>query len=158
VWYLGQAADGSSYIFKIPLFGGAAVRVSDRVAISGPMISANGQHIAFQSTGKNGTIVAVNIVDGVESKSDLELAETFEPSVRLARWIPGQVAVAFVDIRTGVQNLWMKQPIAGAPEKQLTHFTSGDFYDFRYSPDGKFIAMSRGSNKSDAVRFTDTSK
>jgi Tol biopolymer transport system component len=142
----------------MPISGGAAVQVSDRVAITGPMISADGQHIAFQSTGKNGRIVAVNIVDGVESKSDLELAETFEPVHRLARWIPGQSAVAFVDIRTGVENLWMKQPAAGAPEEQLTHFTSGNFFDFRYSPDGKFIAMARGSTKSDAVRFTDTSK
>jgi len=100
----------------------------------------------------------VNIEGGVESKSDLELAETFEPEHRLARWIPGQVAVAFVDIRTGVQNLWMKQPIAGAPEQQLTHFTSGLIWDFRYSPDGKLIAIARGSNKSDAVRFTDTTK
>jgi eukaryotic-like serine/threonine-protein kinase len=158
VWYLGQAPSGTSHIFKMPISGGAPVQVSDRVAISEPMISSDGQHIAFQSTGKNGRIVAVNIVDGVESKSDLELAETFEPDNRLARWIPGQVAVAFVDIRTGVQNLWMKQPAAGAPEKQLTHFTSGDFSDFRYSPDGKFIAMARGLNKSDAVRFTDTSK
>jgi Tol biopolymer transport system component len=158
VWYLGQGSGGSSYIFKMPISGGAAVQVSDRVAISGPMISSDGQHIAFQSTGKNGRIVAVNIEAGVESKSDLELAETFEPERRFARWIPGQVAVAFVDIRTGVQNLWTKQPIAGAPEKQLTHFTSGEFFDFRYSPDGKFIAMARGSSKTDAVRFTDTSK
>jgi len=158
VWYLGQTAGGSSHIFKMPISGGAAVQVSDRVAITGPMISADGQHIAFQSTGKNGRIVAVNIVDGVESKSDLELAETFEPVHRLARWIPGQSAVAFVDIRTGVENLWMKQPAAGAPEEQLTHFTSGNLFDFRYSPDGKFIAMARGSTKSDAVRFTDTSK
>jgi serine/threonine protein kinase/Tol biopolymer transport system component len=158
VWYLGQAADGSSRVFKMPISGGAAVQVSDRVAISEPMISADGEHIAFQSPGKNGRIVAVNIVHGVESKSDLELAETFEPTNRLARWIPGQVAVAFVDIRTGVENLWVKQPAAGAPEKQLTHFTSGDFFDFRYSSDGKYIAMARGSNKSDAVRFTDTSK
>lgn len=100
----------------------------------------------------------MNMENGVESKSDLELAETFEPERRLARWIPGQAAVAFVDIRTGVQNLWMKQPAAGAPEKQLTHFNSGEIFDFRYSPDGKYIAMARGSNKSDAVRFTDTSK
>jgi len=158
VWYLGQAPSGSSHIFKMPISGGVAVQVSDRVAITGPMVSSDGQHIAFQSAGKNGRVAAVNIEGGVESKSDLELAETFEPEHRLARWIPGQVAVAFVDIRTGVQNLWMKQPIAGAPEQQLTHFTSGLIWDFRYSPDGKLIAIARGSNKSDAVRFTDTTK
>ena len=61
VWYLGQAPSGSSHIFKVPISGGAAVQVSDRVAISGPMISSDGQHMAFQSTGKNGRIVAVNI-------------------------------------------------------------------------------------------------
>jgi serine/threonine protein kinase/Tol biopolymer transport system component len=158
VFYLGNVANGSSYIFKIPISGGAPVKVSDRIAIMGPMVSVDGQHVAFQSSGKNEKIVAVNIENGVESKSDLELAETFDPSVRLARWIPGERAVAFVDIRTGVPNLWKKQPMPGAPETQLTHFTSDMFWDFRYSPDGKHIAMARGSNKSDAVRFTDTSK
>jgi Tol biopolymer transport system component len=158
VFYRAQAPSGSSYIYKLPISGGAPVQVSDRIAIAEPMVSYDGQHVAFQSIGKNGRIVAVNIEGGVESKSDLELAETFDPTSRLARWIPGERAVAFVDIRTSVPNLWRKQPMAGAPEKQLTHFTSGMFWDFRYSPDGKYIAMARGSNKSDAVRFTDSSK
>jgi serine/threonine protein kinase/Tol biopolymer transport system component len=158
VFYLGQVPNRSSYIFKIPISGGAPVQVSARTALAGPMVSVDGQHIAFQSSGENGKIVAVNIEGGVQAKSDLELAETFDQGVRLARWIPGERAVAFVDIRTGVPNIWIKQPIAGAPEKQLTHFTSGMFWDFRYSPDGKFIAMARGSRKSDAVRFTNVSK
>jgi serine/threonine protein kinase/Tol biopolymer transport system component len=158
VFYLGQAPNGSSYVFKMPISGGAPVQVSDRIAIMGPMVSVDGQHVAFQSLGKNGKIVAVNIEAGVQAKSDLELAETFDPMFRLARWIPGERAVAFTDIRTGVPNIWVKQPVAGAPEKQLTHFTSGVVWDFRYSPDGKFIAMARGSRKSDAVRFTDTTK
>ncbi len=158
VWYLGQVSGGSSRIFKMPVSGGAPVQVSDRIAIGEPMISSDGRYVAFQSLGKNGRIVAVNIVAGVESKSDLELSETFEPDFRIARWMPGERAVAFVDIRTGAPNLWMKQPIAGAPEKQLTHFTSGVIWDFRYSPDGKFIAIARGSDQRDAVRFTDTSK
>jgi Tol biopolymer transport system component len=158
VFYLGQAPNGSSYVFKMPISGGAPVQVSDRIAVAEPMVSVDGQNVAFQSSSKNGMIVAVNIEGGVEAKSDLELAGTFDPDFRLARWIPGERAVAFLDIRTGVPNIWMKQPIAGAPEKQLTHFTSGIFCDFRYSPDGKSIAMARGSDKSDAVRFTDTAK
>jgi eukaryotic-like serine/threonine-protein kinase len=158
VFYLGQDPNGSSYIFKIPVSGGAPVKVSDRIALAGPMVSYDGQHVAFQAMGKNGRIVAVNIEDGVQSKSDLELAETFDNYIRIARWIPGERAVAFLDIRTGVPNLWRKQPIAGAPETQITHFTSGMIWDFRYSPDGKYIAMVRGSSASDAVRFTDTSK
>ena len=158
VFYLGQGSNGSSYVFKMPISGGAPVRVSDRIALAEPMVSEDGQHVAFQSSGENGKIVAVNIEGGIQSKSDLELAETFDPSTRLARWIPGERAVAFVDIRTGVPNIWIKRPIAGAPETQLTHFTSGLFWDYRYSPDGKFIAMARGSRKYDAVRFTDTAK
>jgi len=158
VMYLGQVPGGSTYIFKIPISGGTPVQVSDRLATMGPMVSADGQNVAFQSPGKNGRIVAVNIDRGVESKSDLELAETFDPTNRLARWIPGQRAVAFVDIRTGVPNIWIKPPAAGAPEKQLTHFTSDAIWDFRYSIDGKYIAIVRGSEKADAVRFSDTSK
>src|SRR6267143_900601 len=40
------------------------------------------------------------------------------------------------------------------PTKQLTHFTSGEVWDYGWSPDGKFIALARGTDQSDAVLFT----
>jgi hypothetical protein len=67
-------------------------------------------------------------------------------------WTPDSKAVAYIDTRDGVGNIWL-QPIAGGPAKQLTHFTSERMMSFDFSRDGK-IAFSRGHFSSDAVRIT----
>jgi hypothetical protein len=64
--------------------------------------------------------------------------------------------VAFGDIRTEASNLWAHPAIGSGPEKQITHFTSGVVWNFKDSPDGKLVALSRGTNQSDAVLFTST--
>jgi hypothetical protein len=62
--------------------------------------------------------------------------------------------IAVVDIRTGVPNLWATSIFRKAPDEQLTHFTSGMILSVAYSPDGKWLAMIRGTQQSDAVLFS----
>jgi Tol biopolymer transport system component/predicted Ser/Thr protein kinase len=159
VIYTGQVP-GSSYIFKTPISGGAPVRVSDRPG-GGGFISWDGRHVGFGSLDKNGTIVGVMIsaVTGVQEGVDTNLGDTYYHG---ARWMPDGRSVATVDIRSGTPNLW--SGLAGTcwcesgkrtgPTKQLTHFTSGEVWDYGWSPDGKFIALARGTDQSDAVLFT----
>ena len=68
-------------------------------------------------------------------------------------WTRDSKAVAYLDTRNGVTNIW-SQPISGGPPIQLTHFTSERMMSFDFSPDGKQIAYSRGHSSSDAVRIT----
>jgi Tol biopolymer transport system component len=68
-------------------------------------------------------------------------------------WTPDSKAVAYLETKNGVTNIW-SQPIAGGPPLQLTHFTSDRMMSFDFSPDGKQIAYSRGHTSSDAVRIT----
>jgi hypothetical protein len=79
--------------------------------------------------------------------------------VHVARWLPNRKSVAFLDIRTGVPNVWsvIPGPIT-AVQTQLTHFTSQVIWDFDYSPEGKFIAIARGATQTDAVQFTNSNK
>jgi hypothetical protein len=44
--------------------------------------------------------------------------------------------------------------LGNGPERQLTHFTSGQIWAFHYTHDGKSVAMARGNNQSDVVLFT----
>jgi len=67
--------------------------------------------------------------------------------------MPDNRSMAIVDIRTGTPNLWA-YPLSGGGAKQVTHFTSGVIWNCHYSPDGKWIALARGSNLSDVVLFT----
>jgi Tol biopolymer transport system component len=70
------------------------------------------------------------------------------------RWTPdGGRSLAAVDIRSGTPNLW-SGIFGDGPANQLTHFTSGVVSDFGWSSDGKYIALARGTDQSDAVLFT----
>jgi len=51
---------------------------------------------------------------------------------------------------SGVTNLW-SQSLAGGPPTQLTDFKSDTFSGFDWSPDGKWLAVGRGSTMSDVV-------
>ena len=57
----------------------------------------------------------------------------------------------------GVDNLWL-QPIDGSKGRQLTSFKSEHLWDFRWSPDGKQLAVTRGHSDSDVVLIRDMSQ
>jgi Tol biopolymer transport system component len=154
--YTGRVPGGSSYVFKTPISGGAPVRVSDRISVGGgTLLSLDGRHASFASFDKDGTIVSVMVstVTGAHEGAEVKLGDTFNGSAHGLRWTPDGRSLAAVDIRSGTPNLW-SWIFAGGPAKPLTHFTSGVVWDFGWSPDGKFIALARGTDQSDAVLFT----
>jgi eukaryotic-like serine/threonine-protein kinase len=57
----------------------------------------------------------------------------------------------------GVDNIW-RQPLDGSPGKWETEFKSEQIGQFRWSPDGKRLAMVRGHTDSDVVLMRDTPK
>jgi hypothetical protein len=158
--YTGQVPGGSTYVFKTPISGGAPVRFSDRAG-GVASISLDGRHVSMGSQDKNGTTVGVTVstVTGAQEGVDTQLGDSFDHG---ARWMPDGRSVATVDIRSGTLNLWSgltgtcwcESGKPTGPTKQLTHFTSGVIWDYGWSPDGKFIALARGTDQSDAVLFT----
>ena len=70
------------------------------------------------------------------------------------KWSPDSRAIEFVDTRAGVPNLWAVAVDTGAAS-QVTHFADGLIFDFAWSFDGTELAVSRGSESSDAVLITD---
>jgi hypothetical protein len=47
-------------------------------------------------------------------------------------------------------NVWI-QPVVGGPPQQLTRFVSDEVQTFAWSPDGRYLALSRGTDIRDAV-------
>ena len=154
VFYWGQVAGGTSYIFKVAASGGTPIRFSDRVAISPPFVSLDGHHVVFATPRKDGSIGAtLASAETGAVESEITISPTIDASVRTGCWMPDNRSMAIVDIRTGTPNLWA-YPLSGGGAKQVTHFTSGVIWNCHYSPDGKWIALARGSNLSDVVLFT----
>jgi len=69
-------------------------------------------------------------------------------------WAPRGEALQYVLTQKGVSNLW-EQNLIGEPPKQITNFQSGLIFDFAWSPDGKQLALTRGSQSSDVIMISD---
>lgn len=153
--YWEQPEGETSYAYKIPFSGGTPVRVSDRVAISPPFLSLDGQHVLFATPFKNGSIGgAVISVGSGTLENEIGVPNTFDVSTSVLCWMPDNRSIAYPDLRSGVANLWSQPALGNGPQKQLTHFTSGKIWGCAFSPDGKYVAISHGSRQSDAVLFT----
>jgi eukaryotic-like serine/threonine-protein kinase len=63
--------------------------------------------------------------------------------------------VAYNIVENGVSNVWV-QPFDGSPGHRLTNFTSDRILSFRFSPDGKVLALVRIHRVSDVVLLRDT--
>jgi Tol biopolymer transport system component len=112
-------------------------------------MSPDGKWVAFSTFDQNQWKM------GLMSFESGELVKTFDlPPLSRTAWQPDGRAIAYVDTRAGVSNIWA-QAITGGPPKQLTHFTSGTIFDFCWSPDGKQFVLSRGTTTSDVVLIND---
>jgi Tol biopolymer transport system component len=153
--YQGVETDGSFPIYKLPIAGGTPQRLSQRQTAFSPIVSPEGTRVAYISVSKSGafTVAVLSIEDG------RELAEFPAPPTRdsnaraVFHWTPDGNGFAWVDIRSGASNIWVT-PLDGSPARQLTHFSSGQIFNFCFSPDGKSIAIARGSTPSDVVLLT----
>ena len=69
------------------------------------------------------------------------------------RWKPDSRAIQYVLTRDGVSNIWEHGFTDSAP-KQVTNFKSDMIFDFDWSRDGKRLALTRGSTKTDLVTIS----
>ena len=70
------------------------------------------------------------------------------------QWTPDGRAIYYIALNNGVSNIW-RQPIDGSSPTQVTQFSTGHIFNFAYSPDGRQLALSRGSLDSDVVLIKD---
>ena len=154
VFYLEQG-NGSSLIFKLALAGGPPVRLSALAAFSPPFLSMDGRHVAFASPGKDGKVfLAVVSADNGALEAQPTIPDTLDHTSNAVSWAPDNRSMVLSDVRTGTPNIWSLPVLGNAPERQLTHLTSGQIWGFHYTRDGKSVAMARGNNQSDVVLFT----
>ncbi len=72
---------------------------------------------------------------------------------------PDGKAIGYLKPEHGVENIWL-QPIAGGSPTPLTDFhlsksTAQEIISFAWSPDGKYLGMTRSFAKGDVVILQD---
>jgi tricorn protease-like protein len=144
---------GKSTFWKMPASGGEPQQVTDKSS-SWASISPDGKLIAiryFDASG-NANKIAVIPFSGGQPIKTLDVAVSVR-DVGLA-WTPDSKAVIYVDSRDNADNLW-SMPIDGGSAKQISNFKSGLIFAFQSSPDGKLLALSRGTQTDDVILLRD---
>jgi serine/threonine protein kinase len=149
-------------IFKVPTEGGSPIALVAKGSLCYPQLSPDGKSVAYFFKDEQSLRPQIGIIkfdDGTLVKT-IDLPLTAFPGTydmlfyRGWRWSPDGRAVVYINTLGGVSNLW-SQPLEGGSPRQITNFKSDRILTFAYSPDGRQLALARGSHTSDAVLISE---
>ena len=145
-------------IFKVSTQGGSPIELVAKGSLCYPQLSPDGSLVGYLYKDEQSLRPKIGIIkfdDGTAVKT-IDLPLTAFPGsydnlfYRGWHWSPDGRAVVYINTLGGVSNLW-SQPFDGGSPKQITNFKSDRILTFAYSPDGRQLALARGSHTSDAV-------
>jgi Tol biopolymer transport system component len=145
---------GKLQLWIVPLAGGEP-RLLNPAEAAHPRISPDGKSLAFGHREKEQWFLAVC---DLPACAQVRHVRPMNIRVFTLQWTPDGRALAYSITKDGALNL-MIQPLDGSPERQLTHFSDGKtIYDFKWSSDGKHLAITRASTSQDIVLFRSAAK
>ncbi len=155
-WVVYTSAD-DEILWKMPVDGGPAHRLTDK-GWRASAISPDGKWIAsfFQDPQQPQARFKIGLVpfEGGAPARLFDFPTELQPA-QAVRWAPDGQSLIYPGKRGGFWNLW-RQPIIGGKPASLTDFNSTDqIFSFDCSPDGKQIALARGSWVVDVVMMRD---
>jgi eukaryotic-like serine/threonine-protein kinase len=142
---------GEDAMWRVPLAGGPSEKTTLPLAEVGFSPDGRLQLTRVQDF-RDGRLVATLLVMPAGGGAPLY---TFDVpfGMQAIRFTPDSKAITYMLTRNLATNLW-KQPLAGGPPSQMTHFPSGQMFAYAWSPDGKQLAYLRGQRKTDVVMMS----
>jgi Tol biopolymer transport system component/serine/threonine protein kinase len=137
-----------NHLWKVPRDGGEPISLSNLNAVW-PDVSPDGKLIVcvvFDPQAQSWRMAILTFDTGAVIKT----IDFKSPELRRVRWRPDGRALIYTETDNGVSNLWT-QALDGGPPKQLTDFKADQIHHFDFSLDGKWMACSRGNQKSDII-------
>ncbi len=141
-----------SAVWKVPVEGGQPVRLTDKPA-SWPSVSPDGKWFVCNYGVGNpaaSSRLAVISIDGGEPTKTFDPGPTFRFNTV---WLPDNRGIAYLDARSGVQNVWL-QPLNGGKPVQLTDFKTDNVTAYDWSRDNR-LAASRSAETTGVVLIRD---
>jgi Tol biopolymer transport system component/DNA-binding winged helix-turn-helix (wHTH) protein len=139
-------------IWKVSIDGGQPVRITDQPS-SWPFVSPDGKFVACIYSPEPNSIgqLAVVPIDGGQPVKLFSIEPSFRANIT---WMPDNRGIAFLDVRSGTNNVWM-QPLSGGEPVQLTNFTGAGVVAYDYTRDGKQLAVTRSTETTGVVLIRD---
>jgi serine/threonine protein kinase/Tol biopolymer transport system component len=146
-WFaFGSWDAGPLYSMRASTAGGEPTRITSRTGRM-PVISPDGRMVTQLEEGRVLRVVAAD-------RDTILYSLQLPPFVtRSIRWTRDGKGISYVDVQGGVSNVWI-QPLDGSPPVQATHFTSDLVSAHQWSPDGKFLAVTRTTSSTDILLMT----
>jgi Tol biopolymer transport system component len=156
--YYGDAAH--SRLMRVPLAGNGSSEVVPGSAVPDAILgsytfglSPDGKRLAYLVSVVDPATKAVSTKIAVLDIGSGKPARLLKPDPRIGSgpvFISNGKMLTYQIREKGVDNIWI-QPLNGSRGHQPTHFTSEQIREFRWSPDGKNLAVLRGHTNSDVV-------
>jgi len=149
-WVVYTTRSGGIFrIWKVPLKGGEAVRLTDVDSIS-PVLSRDGKSVAYLIREKGKPLrLGIVSIDGGPPLQTFELPTTTNNDTGLA-WNKNGNGILFVNTLGTTSNIWT-QPLDGTKPTPLTAFKEFQIAAFALNPEGTRLAVARGSRNRNIV-------
>jgi TolB protein len=154
-WVVFQSfRSGAATLWKVPIEGGDPVQLTTVSSVE-PTISADGKTILCvyndERSEPHRIVMAILPFDGGDPIRTVDVPSNLGSFPKLSA--DGR-SILYIGRDDDVDNVW-SVPIDGGKPKQVTRFTSGHISKFAVSPDGKRLALARGTESADAVLIKD---
>jgi Tol biopolymer transport system component len=143
---------GATRLWRVPVNGGTAHLATEEEA-SRPAISRDGSRVAFYHLDPSDGRWRIGIVPLGRGGAKLSFEAEPPYAGSMLRWANADEGLLVSTMPSDRANIWL-QPLDGTLPRKLTNFDELNVFSFDLSPDGKTLALARGSISRDAVLIT----
>jgi eukaryotic-like serine/threonine-protein kinase len=141
--------DSEHNLYRVPIEGGAPTEIASYEHGNTGVISPDGKWIAISY--QELTPAPIAKLEVIPAAGGPPVNVFVRPiGATTLHWSPDQKSVQYLLTRQGATNVW-EQPLAGAPPRPVTDFTSGHIFDYAWSRDGKRLLLAKGEETSDVL-------
>jgi Tol biopolymer transport system component len=138
-------------IRRISVADGSILEIADVLAdtlFGNIVVSPDGKYLAYPYQQYSPPVVALAVIP---SGGGTPINQFQVPGfLGTLRWSPDGKALHYVLTSNGASNIW-EQSLSALKPKQLTHFNSGEIFNFCWTADHEQLLMTRGQSKRDVV-------